>query len=89
LDNFFELGGHSLLATQVISRVRETFAVEVPLRALFDAPSIASFAELMLLDPATRPQIESMAEVLVSLSSLSDEELDERLKLAEANGEAA
>ena len=85
-DDFFQLGGHSLLGLQLLSRLQSAFGVEVPLRTLFGAPTIAELstavAELVGLGGASAG--EKIAPVdpeslLDNLEELSDEEMSELL----------
>jgi len=55
-DNFFALGGHSLLATQVVTRIRKTLGIDVPLRRFFEAPTLAQLARVVHdADPDATP----------------------------------
>jgi acyl carrier protein len=64
-DNFFEIGGHSLVATQIVSQVRDEFEMELPLRALFESPTVAGLAAVL---DRERPEV---AQIKVRTARLS------------------
>jgi aryl carrier-like protein len=63
-DNFFDLGGHSLRVIQVLSRLRNSLDVDVPIRRVFEGPTIAEMAEAVLLTLAEHLSDEEYSEVL-------------------------
>ena len=79
-DNFFDLGGHSLLATRLIARLRSVLSVELPLRAVFETPTLVDLSESVLQQDGQRARIEKTAEVLLDLERLSEGEAGQMLE---------
>ncbi len=84
-DNFFDLGGHSLLATQVMARVRDVFQVEVPVRSIFESPTVHRLALAIaehvtqspqpLGGPIQRIAEEDAGQLLENIDQFTDEEV--------------
>jgi len=73
-DDFTELGGHSLLALQVLARVRAGLAADLPLRAVFDAPTVAALSVHLLEREAAASDQGDLDQMLARLEGLSDDE---------------
>jgi amino acid adenylation domain-containing protein len=80
-DNFFELGGHSLMATQVMSRIRRRFQVEVPLRNIFETPTIEKLSEAIESELSReQSNVDKIARALEQMEQLSAAEVEELLR---------
>ena len=86
LDDFFALGGHSLLSTRVVARIRDAFQVDLPLHRVFSEPTVAGLAEA-LLGGGRREVVERTAELVIKLSTLSDEQVAQALGSSGPAGE--
>ena len=72
-DNFFDLGGHSLLASRILSRAINTFRVELPLKALFESPTVAEMALVITEHQANKANEIDIDRMLAELEALSNQ----------------
>lgn len=73
-DKFFDLGGHSLAASGIISRVFQTFRLELPIKSLYDSPTVAEMAAVIVEHQAKTLDKEDLNCILAELEAISDEE---------------
>ena len=78
-DNFFQLGGHSLKAIQLISRIRQTFSLEVTVRHLFSHPTVGELAAAVAAIAGGEEIIDEISRTLQEIAQLSPEEVQAML----------
>jgi amino acid adenylation domain-containing protein len=76
-DSFFELGGHSLLAIHLISQLRSTFQIHIPLATLYKSPTVAEMAVAIAQITASQADPDALAEIIVQVEKHVDEEAQE------------
>jgi acyl carrier protein len=70
-DNFFSLGGHSLLATKIMTRLHESFHIDLPLRQFFESPTVAGIASIINETHVEEADPQLLAEMLAQMATLS------------------
>jgi acyl carrier protein len=83
-DNFFELGGHSLLAMQLMSRIREAFRVDFPLRLMFEDPTVAGMSSALIAHEIKPGRTLKVAQLLQQLEGMSEAEVLSRIQEQQA-----
>jgi surfactin family lipopeptide synthetase A len=85
--NFFNLGGHSLLASRIILRLREIFRIELPVRSMFETPTVAGIVNTMSEIWGGREIVEEIAWTFLQVEEATDEDVDKLLAQNQARWE--